>query len=115
MSDRSVSGEYIQSVIVTGDGNTVHLCFGSTGLVLPLERRQIRQEDSAATPRSELDILNPNLRCLPLLGREAELMLLKAWLEDEAAVSVHALIGRAGTGKTRLAIELCQEVDGGAT
>ncbi len=44
-------------------------------------------------------------------GREALLASLLAWLETGAAVSVHALIGPGGIGKTHLARELCRRID----
>ena len=107
MSNPKVSGNIQQSVIVTGDGNRVSLQFGSDGPSLPLVRHQ------SSPPSTELDILNPKFGRLPLQGRETELKDLKAWLKADAAVSVHTLVGRAGTGKTRLAIELCESVDRG--
>ena len=120
MRDRSVSagGDVSRSVIVTGDGNAVSLRIGSSGLVLPLDRKQIagpdrrRQQEEEERPR-ELDVLNPAQGRLPLLGRDAELDDLKAWLESDVDISVHALTGPAGTGKTRLAIGLCAAIDNG--
>jgi len=55
-----------------------------------------------------LDLLRPECCALPLLGRAEELAVLEAWLDGPSAVSIRRLIGRAGTGKTRLAIELCR-------
>ncbi len=40
---------------------------------------------------------------------------MQAWIDDEVDISVHALIGRAGTGKTRLALEFCSKTDGDPT
>jgi SEFIR domain. len=57
--------------------------------------------------RSDLDLLNPFSRAVPLIGRQAELSELTAWLTGPAAIAARCLIGRAGSGKTRLAIELC--------
>src|SRR5207248_7030431 len=34
-----------------------------------------------------------------------------AWLDDDVDISVHALIGPAGSGKTRLALEFCAAID----
>ncbi|WP_146102029.1 hypothetical protein [Rhodopila globiformis] len=53
----------------------------------------------------------PTAGVLPLLGRAAMLAELRGWLDDPADLSVHALIGEAGSGKTRLALELCRLVD----
>ena len=114
MSDRSVSAESIsKSVVVTGDGNAVSLTFGASGPVLPLDRKQIRVNDRLGGARRELDILSPDRSTLPLIGRDDELADLRSWLDAEADISVHSLIGRAGSGKIRLAIELCKRIDGG--
>ena len=48
---------------------------------------------------------------LPLIGRQDLLAELRAWVEDEVDISVHGLLGRAGTGKTRLALEFCGTID----
>ncbi|MBF0135108.1 MAG: tetratricopeptide repeat protein [Magnetococcales bacterium] len=55
--------------------------------------------------------LDPRARFLPLIGREGELRDLYGWLDGEKPVSVRALIGGAGRGKTRLAMELGQLVE----
>ena len=118
MADHSVTARDIsQSVVVTGSGNSVSLSFGASGLVLPLDRKQIRPQErrraqAAGERRRELDVLDPNRSRLPLIGRDAVLADLRGWLADEPDISVHALTGRAGTGKTRLAIELCTVIDG---
>lgn len=52
-------------------------------------------------------VLSPhNRESLPLQGREELLTPLKAWLETQDRVSVQALVGGGGRGKTRLAAEL---------
>jgi hypothetical protein len=122
MPNRSVSagGNISRSVIVSGDGNAVSLSFGTSAIVLPLDRKQIsgaerrRQQGGDERPR-ELDVLDPTLGRLPLIGRKRELADLRAWLEDDVDISVHALIGPAGMGKTRLAMELCAAIDGDRT
>jgi tetratricopeptide (TPR) repeat protein len=117
VTDRSIHTQSLQnSVAVTGDGNSVTAVFGDTGVRLPLERRQVPAPDRRRKPRPgepprELDIFAPGAGALPLLGREADLDALRAWLDDPADISVHALIGEAGSGKTRLALELCRLVD----
>ena len=52
---------------------------------------------------------------MPLIGRKDLLAELQAWLDDKADISVYGLIGRAGTGKTRLAIEFCRTIDNDPT
>jgi hypothetical protein len=117
MNDRSVEATTIsQSVIVTGDGNTVSLRFGETGIVLPLKRKQFRPPERHRKPAPEerpreLDLLIPEAGKLSFVGREDLLTELHAWLDAETDISVHALTGRAGTGKTHLALKLCEEID----
>jgi tetratricopeptide (TPR) repeat protein len=117
MEDRSVrAGDVRRSVIVTGDGNVVALSFGDTGIRLPLRRKQFppperRRRPAAGEPPRELDLLVPEAGKLPLIGRKDLFSELQAWLDDEVDISVHAVIGRAGTGKTRLALEFCGAID----
>jgi len=58
-----------------------------------------------------LDLLRPECDALPLLGRAEELAALEAWLGGTSALSIRRIVGRAGTGKTRLAIELCRRAE----
>jgi hypothetical protein len=114
MGDRSVSARDVKnSVVVTGDGNT--LSFGDTGIMLPLRRKQFpppdRRRPREGEPARELDLLVADSGRLPLIGRHDLRAELQAWCDDVADVSVHALIGRAGTGKTRLAIEFRRAID----
>ena len=57
------------------------------------------------------DLLLPASRAPELVGRADELAALEHWLSAPAAVSVRGLTGRAGSGKTRLAIELCERAE----
>jgi tetratricopeptide (TPR) repeat protein len=105
-----------QSVVVTGDGNTVTLTFGDSGIVLPLRRRQFRPPDRRRRPEPgdpprELDLLVPEAGRLPLIGRKDLLTELQTWIDDDVDISVQAVIGRAGAGKTRLALEFCLKID----
>jgi tetratricopeptide (TPR) repeat protein len=117
VSDRSVNADTItNSVVVTGDGAIITATFGNTGARLDLWRRQVRTHDRRRPPRPdrpprELDLFRPDSDALPFQGRQDLLTELLAWLDDPAELSVHALIGQAGSGKTRLAIELCRAVD----
>src|SRR5215467_8720710 len=105
-----------QSVVVTGDGNTVTLAFGDSGVILPLRRRQFRPPDrrhrlAPGEPPRELDLLVPEAGKLPLIGRKDLFAELQTWIDDEVDISVHALIGHAGAGKTRFALEFCLKLD----
>src|SRR3954447_24711788 len=89
------------AVQITGDENAVTIACG--GIVLFLQAKHGHKRE----PRSDLDLLRPETRLLDLLGREAEIASLSAWLDDPRPVFVRGITGRAGSGKTRLAIELC--------
>jgi len=93
---------------ISGDGNTVVVYAGDSEL--PLVRKQARK----AEPKTELELLRVDVRATGLVGREAELSVLEKWLISEQVVSLRCITGRAGTGKTRVAIELCEraEADG---
>jgi|GEM_PF-3290660 tetratricopeptide (TPR) repeat protein len=67
----------------------------------------VRSHGRRRAVRSALDVLNPFCRAVPLVGRETELAGLQAWLTSEKPIAGRGLVGPAGTGKTRLAIELC--------
>jgi len=117
MIDRSVeAGAISQSIVVTGDGNSVSLRFGETGVILPLKRKRFRPPERRRRlapdewPR-ELDLLIPEVGRLPFVGREDLLAELHTWLNEETDISVHALTGRPGSGKTRLALQLFEDID----
>jgi hypothetical protein len=95
------------AVQITGDKNAVTIACG--GIVLHLQAKHARKRE----PRSDLDLLRPETRLLDLLGREAEVASLEAWLDDSRPVLVRGIAGRAGSGKTRLAIELCEQATAG--
>jgi ATP-dependent Clp protease ATP-binding subunit ClpA len=56
----------------------------------------------------DIDLLNPFTDANPFIGREAELARLYGLLMSSKRISARCLIGRAGTGKTRLALQLCE-------
>jgi tetratricopeptide (TPR) repeat protein len=85
---------------IEGDRNTVNLKgFAHLTLTRYLTRRHIE---------SDADLLSPYSRSIPLIGREREMAALRAWLASDRPISVRVLTGRAGAGKTRLALELCE-------
>jgi len=67
---------------------------------------------ASLTTESELDILRAENRVIPVVGRERDLASLRAWLATPAPVSIRVLTGPAGAGKTRLAIQLIEELAG---
>ena len=102
------NGNFI--VQIQGDGNSI-----VTGLPhLELTRRhgiarRIEVDPSTGKPR-ESDVIRPFTRSIELVGRETELDDLRGWLRKESAISVRVLTGSAGYGKTRLALELIEEM-----
>lgn len=65
----------------------------------------------ARVPRNYLDLLNPVNRAIPMVGRDAAIGDLDAWLRSDARISARCLIGGAGCGKTRVALGLCARAD----
>jgi len=98
-------GERGIGVQISGDGNTVIVYAGLAEL--SLVRKHLRKSD----PTTELQLLRVDLRATTLVGREAEYSTLEAWLASDRLVTVRCITGRAGAGKTRLAIELCERAE----
>src|SRR3990172_5978660 len=57
---------------------------------------------------SEAELLAAHARSITLVGRKEEMDELTAWLGETDPVSIRVLVGRAGAGKTRLALELSE-------
>ena len=92
-------------VQIRGNGNSVIVYAGSAEL--GLTRKHLRQ----AEPKTELQLFRVDLRATTLVGRDRDLSALKEWLASDRLVSVRCITGRAGAGKTRLAIELCEHAE----
>ena len=103
----SASGSVI--VQVAGDGNVVALERPHLTLNRPSGiARRVRTDPETGKP-SVIDVVRAGTRSLGLVGRDPEMVDLLAWLHTRSAVSVRVLIGSAGVGKTRLAIELIEQ------
>lgn len=57
-------------------------------------------------------LLDPHLGIVPFTGRQAELATLLDWCLAPSAGPVRLVTGGGGTGKTRLAVELCRKMSG---
>jgi hypothetical protein len=88
-------------VQIQGDGNSVVPHLPHLTLTRYLTRRQQRE--------SETDLLTPYSMAIPMIGREQQMAELHDWLTSAKPIAIRVLVGRAGTGKTRLALELCDE------
>ena len=88
---------------IVGDGNSVVSGHPYLTLTRYVGRRQIHQD---------LDRLSPYARSTTLLGREDELASLCTFLNDLRPLLARVLIGGGGSGKTRLALELCETFAG---
>ena len=107
----NVNGERNTIVQIVGDGNTVV----SGRPYLRLTRFEADRDRFIANAKNELRILQPTSRAISLVGREAELKNLMrfASLEAPPNIRVRVLIGQGGSGKTRLALELCDGLSAG--
>jgi hypothetical protein len=72
-------------------------------MTLPLEKTH-RRRRVCQQPR---DLLRADRRAPALIGRHEELAALQAWISEPARVGLRCITGNPGTGKSRLAIELC--------
>jgi len=95
-------GERGIGVQISGDGNTAIVYAGLAELSL------LRKHARKSEPKTELQLLRVDLRATTLVGRRAERSALDVWLQSDRPVSARCITGRAGVGKTRLAIELCE-------
>jgi len=102
---RQEVGERGIGVQFSGDGNTVVVYAGTSELHL------VRKHARKAEPETELQLLRVDLRATRLVGRQSELAQLQDWLASDPTVLMRCITGRAGAGKTRLAIELCEYAD----
>ncbi len=84
---------------IEGDGNTVLVHLPHLTLTRYLARR--------APPVSDIGLLSPYALSIPMVGRDPMMAALQRWQAAAQGVSIRVLTGRAGSGKTRLALELC--------
>ena len=95
-------------VQIEGDGNSVFVDRRPLTLTRPGRiLRTIRVDPDTGRPH-QIDVIRADTRSIDMVGRQAELDSLFAWLRTPPAVSVRLLVGAAGIGKTRLALELIE-------
>jgi hypothetical protein len=66
----------------------------------------VERFQSPKPPTHDLELLWANQRAVDLVGRDTDLNSLWQWLTAGENIAARLLVGRAGTGKTRLAYEL---------
>src|SRR3954453_19305897 len=99
--ERQTVGDGSVAIQVAGDNVTISV--GTASLTLA------RRHRLKAVPTSERELLLTELRGTDLVGRDTDLADLGAWLDEPRPLpSVRCLTGRAGAGKTRLGIEVCE-------
>ncbi|BDT68294.1 hypothetical protein os1_24760 [Comamonadaceae bacterium OS-1] len=96
-----VTGDHNTVVQIAGDHNTVVL--GRAFLTLT-------RFDSQRQGTHPLSALSPYSRSTRLLGREEELASLRGFLASPPPIRVRVVVGGGGSGKTRLALELCDQM-----
>lgn len=108
MTIQTVSGSGAIAVQIEGNDNRVEIIAGGARLVLN------RLHLSRNNPKTILELLRADIRAIDLVGRQDELSGLANWRNSDLHVAVRCITGRAGSGKTRLAIEACEraEADG---
>jgi tetratricopeptide (TPR) repeat protein len=98
--------------IEDGSGNIIVQAVASTVTVgVPPQLKLSPRHRRRRPPKSDIDLLNPFTDGIPFVGREAELARLHDWLVSPQPISARCLIGRAGAGKTRLALQLCERAE----
>lgn len=101
----STSNSTIGTIVqIVGNGNVIVPTHAHLALTRYENRRPIRRE---------IDWLSPYTRSTPLIGRDKELSALNGFLSDARRILVRVLIGAPGRGKTRLALELCEQARAG--
>lgn len=98
-------GDGATGVQIDGNRNAVSIIRG--GARLALRRPHARK----AKPKSLIDVLRTDLRTTTFRGRADLLEELSAWCQAAEHTSVRCIVGPAGAGKTRLAIEVCEAAE----
>ncbi|MEM7807008.1 MAG: hypothetical protein AAF561_02740 [Planctomycetota bacterium] len=93
-------------VQIHGDGNTVVAGVPSLHLTT-------YQSGRSTPPSTELQLLEAYRRTIDLVGRDTVMTELAGWLHDDRPIAIRTISGRAGSGKTRLALDLIASLPAG--
>ena len=97
-----VDGQGSIVVQIVGENNRVTIA-GAVGLRLSMFPR--RRKESG-----EIGLLSAYTQSIDLVGRDQELADLRRWLGSDRDIAIQVRTGKAGTGKTRLAYDLCDQL-----
>ncbi len=104
----SQSGVGNIGVQASGENITVTVIQGREWALTRYEGR--RESNRDLSKLETVDLLEAYTESIPVIARDAFADEFCSWLEDEAAnISVRVLVGRAGRGKTRFALKLCDQ------
>lgn len=98
------NGNHITVIQINGDGNIVEN--GGPHLSLELQTSIHRNNDDT----ENLYVFYPRARSTTFIGREAALNTLTDFLNSSLPISFMVLTGEGGSGKTRMAVELCHSM-----
>ncbi len=96
----------VQQIATAGKRSTINQTIVIGGATLKLRRPQ----PQPINPENEIEIFYPQNRTIDLVGRDSEKDDLWEWINSAPRVSARAVIGSAGAGKTRLAIDTVDRV-----
>nr|WP_315204098.1 tetratricopeptide repeat protein [uncultured Albidiferax sp.] len=100
-----------QTAQPTGHGNTIVQIVGNgNAVVLGHPHLCLTRFEAQRHIAHPLNALSPYARSTRLQGREMELASLRAFLASPQPISVRVLVGGGGSGKTRLALALCDQM-----
>ena len=98
------------ATIGSGSGNTIIQIVGNDNTIVPGHGWLYLTRHPRRAIKSELQQLIPYNRCTTLIGRTAELEDLRRFAKSPEPISIRVLKGSGGTGKTRLALDFCDEL-----
>ena len=108
MQTAITTGSGSSIIQIGGDGNSVivdkpHLTLSRPGRLA----RTIRRHHDTGKPH-QIDVIRAATQSVALVARTADFDSLTKWLNNPTLVSVRVMVGDAGIGKTRLALELIE-------
>ncbi len=97
-----------QTTQIRGSGNLVIQAGRDVNLAAEPKLHLTSYENRRGRIESDADRLTAYARAIDMIGRDGEMASLSDWLESARPIAVRVLTGPAGTGKTRLALELVE-------